>query len=79
MAIHAAIANGRLINPQPRTRSTLDRNLIAAASSIKPSSTLTTFIQDPLFGRDSNHCGNMAKRTKGLAKAAEKPTIPMIG
>ena len=73
------MAKGRLIHAQPITKSTFDRNFTAAANSIKPKSTFTMFIHDPLFGSAFSKLGNSAKRTNGLAKAAEKPIIPMIG
>ena len=73
------MAKGRLIQVQPITKSTFDRNFTAAANSIKPKSTFTMFIHEPLFGKVFSKFGKRAKSTKGLAKAAEKPIIPMIG
>src|SRR5690606_37544274 len=59
--------------------STLERNLSANASSRKPNTTLTLFSHPPDLGRDFSMEGKKAKRTNGMAKAIEKPSIPMAG
>ena len=51
----------------------------ARASSRKPSTTLTVFIQPPLFGIDLSIVGNMAKSEKGRARAMANPAMPTAG
>ena len=55
--------------PQCATRSALDRNLIANASSTKPNTTLRVFIHPPDLGKFFNRLGNNANKPKGKAKA----------
>ncbi len=78
-AIQIEMANGREMIPHCHTKSALEINFTAAASSMNPRAILTQVIQVPLLGRDSSHDGKMASITKGDAKAAEKATIPIIG
>ena len=46
---------------------------------MKPSTTLMVVIQEPDFGADFNHEGNIAKIVNGRAKAKAKANIPMAG
>ena len=64
--------------PQCATRSALDRNLIANASSMKPNTTLRVFIHPPDLGKLCNRLGNNANKPKGKAKAKPNPVIPIL-
>ena len=64
--------------PQLPTKSALERNLKAKASSKKPSTTLTVVIHPPDFGKEFNQAGNIANSANGKAKAKPKPTIPEV-
>src|SRR5436190_22757427 len=55
------------------------KNLNANAISMNPRTTFTVLSQPPDLGNDFNQPGKNAKRVNGIAKAAEKPNIPMIG
>ena len=55
------------------TRSALDKNFKAKASSTKPKTTFTVFIHPPDFGRLCNACGNKAKSPKTIAHARPNP------
>ena len=46
---------------------------------MKPSTTLTVFIQPPDFGTDFNSEGKRAKKAKGMASPMAKPNIPRVG
>ena len=46
---------------------------------MKPSTTLMVVIQEPDFGADFNHEGNIAKMVNGSAKAKAKANMPMAG
>ena len=46
---------------------------------MKPSTTLMVVIQEPDFGADFNHEGNIAKMVNGRAKAKAKANMPMAG
>src|SRR5688500_8339833 len=60
------------------TRSALDRNFIAIASSRKPNTTFTDVNHPPDFGSDCNQPGNMAKMAKGKARPSPNPAIPKV-
>src|ERR1044072_3452750 len=64
--------------PHCFTRSALERNLTAMASSRKPSTTLTLVSQPPDFGNDCNQPGNMANNPNGRARANPKPARPTV-
>ncbi|GFR80727.1 hypothetical protein ElyMa_002323300 [Elysia marginata] len=69
--------NTSLFNiPQCSTKSALERNLNAKASSKNPKITLSVPIHPPDLGRDFKTFGNTAKSAKGKAKAVPKPIIP---
>ena len=51
----------------------------AKAISKKPKTTFTSFIQLPDLGNFCMNPGKIANIVKGIAKAKEKPSIPMIG
>lgn len=55
------------------TKSALERNFKANATSIKPNTTFTVFIQPPDFGNDCNACGKRASNPKTIAHASPKP------
>lgn len=62
-----------------KTRSALDKNLNAKASSKNPKTTLTVLSHPPDFGMLLSQLGNMAKSINGKANAMEKPNIPITG
>jgi len=59
------------MRPRRQTRSALEKNLTAAASSTNPRTTFIEFIQEPDFGSLSSACGNRASSTNGKANVAE--------
>src|SRR5690242_1269919 len=61
------------------TRSALEANFKARASSRKPSTTFTEFNQPPDFGKEFNQPGNAANNPNGSARANENPNIPQKG
>ena len=63
---------------QPPTKSALERNLKARATSAKPSTTLTLFNQPPLLGMLFRKPGKAAKRAKGKPRATPNPAIPAV-
>src|SRR5688500_12865196 len=65
--------------PQPQTRSTFERNFIAAAISKKPITTLTELSQPPDLGSCETSCGASARIKNGSAKTVEKASIPITG
>src|ERR1043165_3402047 len=64
---------------QPFTRSALEKNLSARASSIKPRVTFTWFNQPPAFAILLIMPGEKAKNVKGNASPSEKPNMPSAG
>ena len=64
--------------PQCATRSALDKNLNAKASSRNPKITLVVLSHPPDFGNAPNMLGNKAKIAKGSPKARPKPVIPAV-
>src|SRR5687768_6213467 len=68
----------RFTIPQCITRSALERNFRARASSTKASTFFTVSIQPPLLGNDFNQLGNMANKAKGRANAIPNPLIPAV-
>src|SRR5690606_2140372 len=79
MTIQMARNTSRSRIPQWYARSTFDKNLKARASSRKPSDTFTVLSQPPDLGISFKNAGKRAKRIKGMARATEKPSIPMAG
>ena len=65
--------------PQPATKSALDMNFSANASSINPKEIFTSFIQSPDFASDERSDGTAANTTNGSERAMAKPNIPIIG
>src|SRR5215469_6328610 len=65
--------------PQFHTRSTFERNFIAAATSRKPMMTLTEIIQLPDLGSCERICGARARKKNGRAKTVEKVSMPING
>jgi len=64
--------------PQCDTKSALDKNLKAAATSKNPSTTFTEFNQPPDFGKAFIKAGKAAKMVNGKAKANPNPPIPAV-
>src|SRR5579863_1090834 len=64
--------------PQCITRSALDKNLNAKATSRKASTFLTVSSQPPDFGSDFNQSGNTANKPKGNPSAIPKPASPNV-
>src|SRR5215213_92706 len=79
IAIQIASTTGRVKIPQCQTKSTFERNFIAAATSRKPIETLMEFIQPPARGSCETHCGTSASTKNGKAKTVEKASIPRSG
>ena len=75
---HIPIKTSRFSKPQWETRSALDKNFRANASSKNPNTTLTVVIHPPDFGKAFNAFGNKAKSAKGKASAKPKPVIPTV-
>ncbi len=76
--IQMAIKISLFSKPQCSTKSALDKNLNAKATSIKPSTTFTVFNQPPLRGRELSQLGNKANKANGSARANPKPPIPNV-
>src|SRR6478672_3811846 len=64
--------------PQCITRSALDKNFSAIASSRKPNTTFTVVSHPPDLGRAFNQLGNMANNANGSASANPNPAIPLV-
>ena len=78
MTIHKAINTSLLSNPQCSTKSALDKNLKAKASSRNPKTTFTVFNHPPDFGNEFNQFGNRANKANGNANASPNPPIPAV-
>src|SRR5690606_1783121 len=65
-------------NPQCFTKSALERNFTASASSRNPSTIFTEVSQEPDFGKEFSQLGKRANRVNGKASASPKPPIPMV-
>ena len=65
-------------SPQCRTRSALDKNLNAKASSKNPKITLVVLSHPPDFGKDFSMFGNIAKTANGRPRAMPNPAIPAV-
>src|SRR5690554_5697906 len=61
------------------TKSALDKNLKASASSKNPRTTFTELSHPPDLGKVFSHPGKAANNPNGSAMANEKPSIPMAG
>src|SRR5437763_399275 len=70
---------GRVIQPSCHTRSTLERNFSAAASSRNPMNALTETSHEPDFGNLAKYCGNTASKKNGAAKEVLNASIPTMG
>src|SRR5665213_2388880 len=79
IAIHAASTRSREKKCHDQIRSTFEKNLSAAATSKKPITTFTLFIQVPERGSDFIKFGKRANRKNGAAKMLAKTTIPISG
>ena len=75
---HSPTNTSRLSSPQCCTKSALERNLSAKASSKKPKNTLAVVIHPPDFGKELSQEGKRAKSTKGKANESPKPAIPKV-
>src|ERR1700739_386086 len=60
------------------TKSAVDKNLSAKASSNNPNTTLTLFNHPPDFGNAVSKVGKNAKSTKGSDRAKENENMPTI-
>src|SRR5215469_8472861 len=69
----------RVNMPQRHTRSAFERNFIAAATSRKPTKTLTEIIQPPDFGNCDRTCGARARKKNGTANTVENVSMPASG
>src|SRR5436190_9932444 len=84
MTIHKPITTQSAIkislfrNPHCFTRSALEKNFTANASSINPNTTFTSVIQPPDFGNDLSQLGNMANNAKGKPNAKPNPAAPAV-
>ena len=67
-----------LIIPQWATKSALDKNFNAKASSINPKETLIVFNHPPDYGNDSSIFGNIANNANGSPSASPNPPIPTV-
>ena len=74
--IQSAMKISLLTIPHCLTRSALDKNFIAIASSINPSTTFTEFNQPPDLGSVCSQFGKMANNVKGNASDNPKPAMP---
>src|SRR5687768_2692059 len=75
---HIPINTSRFKKPHCFTRSALDKNFTAMASSRKPKTTFTLVNQPPDFGNDCSQPGNMANKANGNANARPKPARPTV-
>ena len=64
--------------PHCFTRSALEKNFTANASSINPNTTFTSVIHPPDLGNDCSQWGNMANNAKGKPNARPKPAAPAV-
>ena len=76
--IQIPINTSRFNSPQCITRSALDKNLKASASSKNANTFLTVSNQPPDFGNDCNQLGNIANKAKGNASAKPNPASPEV-
>ena len=65
--------------PQPATKSALEINFNAKASSINPKEIFTSFIHSPDFASDERSEGTAANTMNGNESAIANPNIPIIG
>ena len=68
----------RFTKPHCFTRSALERNFIAIATSKNPRTTFTEFNQPPDFGSECSQFGKMANTVNGSASANPKPASPAV-
>src|SRR5690606_7704670 len=78
MIIQIPINTSRFRIPQCSTKSALDKNLNAIASSKNPKITLIVVIHPPDFGSEFNIFGKSANKANGKANARPKPVIPTV-
>src|SRR5438128_551061 len=76
--IHTPINTSRFNKPQCITRSALDKNLNASASSRNANTFLTVSNHPPDFGNDCNQSGKIANNAKGNASANPNPARPKV-
>ena len=76
--IQIPIKTSRFNKPQCLTRSALEKNLKASASSANPNTTLTVLSQPPDLGNELSQLGKRANRAKGNASANPKPAMPDV-
>src|SRR6187401_846604 len=78
MMTHKPINISLFRRPHCFTRSALDKNLTANASSMKPKTTFTFVIHPPDLGSDLSQFGNMANNAKGNPNAIPNPAAPAV-
>src|ERR1700744_1772787 len=78
MMIHRPKKISRLRIPQCSTRSALEKNFRARASSTKPRTIFTDVSQPPDLGNRFSQPGKRAKTAKGSASARPKPPMPIV-
>ena len=78
MITHKPMNTSLFSSPHCFTRSALDKNFTARASSTKPNTTFTSVIHPPDFGNDCSQLGNMANNAKGRPSAKPKPAAPAV-
>ena len=76
---HAASSTGWVSSFHCQTRSALERNFSAAASSKNPSVALNRASHTPPLGMRPIHCGNRPKTKNGETKASANASIPSRG
>src|SRR5688572_23289087 len=76
IAIQMAINTSRCNNPHCFTKSALEKNLTASASSKKPNTTFTVVNHPPDFGNDCSQPGKRANKANGNARPKPNPPIP---
>src|SRR5215211_1198767 len=79
IAIQIDNTTSRIKMPHFHTRSTFERNFIAAATSRKPIVTLTEFIHPPARGSCEINWGSNASTKNGKAKTVENASMPTNG
>src|SRR5665213_2703036 len=67
------------ISPVLQTRSALEKNFTAAASSNNPTMTFTSRSHPPARGSDVVHLGTSASKKNGVANTTENTAIPASG
>src|SRR5688572_31450321 len=78
MITQSPIKTSRFNSPHCLTRSALEKNFTASASSTNPKTTFTSVIHPPDFGSDCSQFGNIAKSANGSPSANPNPAAPAV-